>query len=274
MVQVQKAHRRDAFVAAAAATFAELGYEATTMAEVALRAGSSIGNLYKYFPSKQQLFEAAVPAELVTELLRRTRARMRALGAAKDVRELDPDAEYHALAGDLLDYCLAHRAEVVVVLARAEGTPFASFKHDFVAKLVEWALDYARGPYPRLRATPELRFTLEHAYEAFVAAVAAALRTFPDESRARAVIARLTAQHQGGLKRLFELEGEAHAEPHASLESRHSDQPSVVSKAARSPARGARAVERGASSTRPPPGQAHRARGAGGRGRAGRARHD
>src|SRR5689334_7714929 len=118
MVQVPKAHVREAFVAAAAGAFAELGYAATTMADVAERAGSSVGNLYKYFSSKQQLLDAAVPPELVGELKRRTRARMRALGSAKDVRELAPTAEYHALAGDLLDYYLAHRSAIVLVLAR------------------------------------------------------------------------------------------------------------------------------------------------------------
>src|SRR6188768_2965017 len=101
MAQVPKEHVRQGFVAAAAETFAELGFEATTMADVAERAGSSVGNLYKYFAGKQQLFDAAVPPELVQELTRRTRARIRALGTAKDVRELAPSAPYHALAGDL-----------------------------------------------------------------------------------------------------------------------------------------------------------------------------
>jgi AcrR family transcriptional regulator len=268
MTQAQKPEKREAFVTAAASTFAELGYEATTMGGVAARAGSSIGNLYKYFSSKEQLFAAAVPPELVSELSRRTRARMRALGAAKDVRELRPDAEYHALAGDLLDYCLANRAAVVVVLTRAEGTAFAGFKRDFVSQLVKWALDYARGPYPELRATAELRFALEHAYEAFVGAVAGALRAFPNEAQARAVIARLTAQHQGGLKRLFEYEGEAHAE------SRHAEPSPLVAKAAGPRARDTRALgtDPGVAAARA--GQADRPRRPRGRRRAGRAGHD
>jgi AcrR family transcriptional regulator len=235
MAQVPKPHMRDAFVATAADTFAELGYEATTMAAVAERAGSSVGNLYKYFGGKQQLFEAAIPAELVNELTRRTRARMRALGAAKDVRELSHGAEYHALAGDLLDYCLAHRSAVVVVLARAEGTPFASFAHGFVEKMVDWALDYARVTYPNLQRTAELRFVMQRAYASFLASVSAALRQFPDEARARAVIGLLTAQHQSGLKRLFETEGESDAQ------SPNAGQSPLASQAPRARARSPRA---------------------------------
>ncbi len=37
--------------------FAEKGYEATTMTEIAQRAGASIGSLYQFFPSKEALAE-------------------------------------------------------------------------------------------------------------------------------------------------------------------------------------------------------------------------
>ncbi len=43
---------------AGAALFAEQGYDATTMTQIALRAGASIGSLYQFFPSKEALAEA------------------------------------------------------------------------------------------------------------------------------------------------------------------------------------------------------------------------
>ena len=43
---------------AGAALFIEKGYEATTMTEIAARAGAAIGSLYQFFPSKQALAEA------------------------------------------------------------------------------------------------------------------------------------------------------------------------------------------------------------------------
>ncbi len=43
---------------AAAALFAEKGYEAVTMTEIAQRAGAAIGSLYQFFPSKGALAEA------------------------------------------------------------------------------------------------------------------------------------------------------------------------------------------------------------------------
>ena len=43
---------------AGAALFAENGYEAITMTQIAKRAGASIGSLYQFFPSKEVLAEA------------------------------------------------------------------------------------------------------------------------------------------------------------------------------------------------------------------------
>jgi AcrR family transcriptional regulator len=47
-----------ALLEAAASLFAEKGYDAVTMTEVAARAGAPIGSLYQFFPSKESLADA------------------------------------------------------------------------------------------------------------------------------------------------------------------------------------------------------------------------
>ena len=47
-----------ALIDAGAELFAEKGYEAATMTEIASRAGAAIGSLYQFFPSKEALAEA------------------------------------------------------------------------------------------------------------------------------------------------------------------------------------------------------------------------
>jgi AcrR family transcriptional regulator len=57
--QRQRGHERvAALLEAASASFVEKGYEATTMTEVAARAGASIGSLYQFFPTKEVLAQA------------------------------------------------------------------------------------------------------------------------------------------------------------------------------------------------------------------------
>jgi AcrR family transcriptional regulator len=57
--QRQRGHERvAALLEAAAACFVEKGYDATTMTEVAARAGAAIGSLYQFFPTKEALAHA------------------------------------------------------------------------------------------------------------------------------------------------------------------------------------------------------------------------
>src|ERR1700744_6323015 len=57
--QQERGERRVAeLLQAAASVFAEVGYEAATMTEIAERAGASIGAVYQYFPNKEAVVQA------------------------------------------------------------------------------------------------------------------------------------------------------------------------------------------------------------------------
>ena len=68
------------------------------MASVAERAEVSTGNVYRYFPSKEELFAAVVPADFVARVKALTRQRIVALEAEKDVDALAKDSRYHVVA--------------------------------------------------------------------------------------------------------------------------------------------------------------------------------
>ena len=117
-----------ALLDAAASLFRERGYEAATMAEIALRAGARIGSLYRFFPNKEAVADAllredmatldrefvalekraglataAELADLLIDLLVTIHPRLRALPALQeartDVPELRAQSRARALAG-------------------------------------------------------------------------------------------------------------------------------------------------------------------------------
>jgi AcrR family transcriptional regulator len=66
----RKTARPAEILSAALASFAERGFAATRLDEVATRAGVTKGTLYLYFDSKEELFKAVVRQELVPGLER------------------------------------------------------------------------------------------------------------------------------------------------------------------------------------------------------------
>lgn len=66
--QRRKDERPQELLQAALELFVERGFSATRSEEVAQRAGVAKGTLYRYFPSKQELFKAVVREHLVARL--------------------------------------------------------------------------------------------------------------------------------------------------------------------------------------------------------------
>jgi AcrR family transcriptional regulator len=94
---------------AAAAVFAEKGYEAATMTEIAARAGAPIGSLYQFFPVKEALADSLVQNYVAV------------LGA--DLQELEAHAaqmELHALVERLFGLLRSHPDERAAALPLAE----------------------------------------------------------------------------------------------------------------------------------------------------------
>lgn len=86
-VRRQRGHQRvEVLLGAAAQVFAERGYDAATMTEIAARAESSIGSLYQFFPTKPEVAQGVIALQ-AGELQARLAA-MAEASAGWDVDEL------------------------------------------------------------------------------------------------------------------------------------------------------------------------------------------
>lgn len=213
MAQRPKDEIRRAIVNAAATELASVGFERTTLAGVAARAGVSVGNVYRYFGSKEELFRAAVPDELAKDVARLVQARIEALGREKDPAELAAEHPYWETVRELTTLSLEHREALLFLLSRADGTAHEGYFDERVRDLSRAALTYAGRAYPGLKVSAADQRALHRAYHAFLSGLVVTLR---EETRPAALehgIARLTTYHQGGLRALFEELAEAGKEP-------------------------------------------------------------
>jgi AcrR family transcriptional regulator len=97
-----------AILDAGAAVFAEKGYDAATMTEVAARSSTAIGSLYRFFPTKEVLADV-----LLTRYAERIHASLDAI--AGDARQLDPQALADRLV-DLMSTLRSDRAAAITLM--------------------------------------------------------------------------------------------------------------------------------------------------------------
>ena len=97
--QRRKEARPEELVAAALEVFVERGFEATTLAEVARRAGVTKGTIYLYFENKEALFKAVVRETIVPVIAQGEALARSFTGSARELLE-QLVREYWRLVGE------------------------------------------------------------------------------------------------------------------------------------------------------------------------------
>lgn len=112
-MRVKTDDRRTAILEAAAAVFREVGYERASMSAISARVGGSKATLYGYYRSKEELFAAAMMAEMEDQA--------QAMIALLDASEPDVGLALRRFGEALLDFLSTPHVLSVLRTAIAEG---------------------------------------------------------------------------------------------------------------------------------------------------------
>jgi AcrR family transcriptional regulator len=162
MPQVLKPEIRARILSAGLEVFAAQGYLGATMNAIAERAGLGAASLYRYFPSKAELFEAAITPELAGRFEHLLENRVRALAQPPASASFEPGSNYGA---EMLEFWLTHRLAVVVLLDRAQGSAYEHYGERFVTLLLKSTLERIRGSRQNVQITPAARLVLTRIFE-------------------------------------------------------------------------------------------------------------
>ena len=183
MAQVLKEQIRFKILDAATRAFVEAGYQGATVSDIARLAGVAVGNIYRYFGGKKELFKAVVTAEFAEKLLVLLRENIKTLSHAGNDADLD-DAAFDAQE-QLLAFWIAHRRQVIIILDRCEGTEFEDFASQFVEIMVTLALTHARDLGNQADLAPDIQFVLQTVFRNTVKVIVIILEHYEREEDIR-----------------------------------------------------------------------------------------
>lgn len=201
MAQVLKEEVRARILEAALEVFASRGFAGTTMGAIAERAGLATAGLYRYYPGKQELFDAVLGPELAEAHEQLLEKSVRSLSFI--ARGAPAPAEVRG-AEELLRFWLEHRLAVVILLDRAEDTAYAHHGERFVEQLVKLTLAELREAHPGVRVSAAARLVLEQIFESTRRTLATILRSSPSEAAVRQGIEVFRSYQIAGLRGLVE----------------------------------------------------------------------
>ncbi len=137
-MQYQKDEVRKRIIEEALSEFNEKGYEGTSIRNIAKKSNTSVGNLYKYFKSKEELHENIVGSiydRLVDYIKQFHRV------------ELNEKAEiiFYKLADEIMEIFNKNNVEISVLLNESKGTKYENCKNifvDFITRIVTEKMQY------------------------------------------------------------------------------------------------------------------------------------
>jgi AcrR family transcriptional regulator len=126
---------------AAKEEFLRSGYARASMRAIAREAGMAVGNIYLYFPGKEQLFDAVVEAPLSQ------------LSALMRMPSASPES-IRTLAEGLHEIFMRNRAAFLILISRSEGSKYGDYRAMIVqfcrARLLERSGGRGEGLYSAL----------------------------------------------------------------------------------------------------------------------------
>lgn len=137
-MQYQKDEVRNRIALEALKEFNEKGYEGASIRSIAKKSNTSVGNLYKYFKSKEELHE-----ELIGSIYNRFVDYIKQF----DKVELNADAEviFYQLANEIMEIFNKNNVEISILLNESKGSKYENCKSifvDFVTKIVTEKTQY------------------------------------------------------------------------------------------------------------------------------------
>tara|TARA_R110000868_G_C10721875_1_gene750879 strand:+ start:152 stop:784 length:633 start_codon:yes stop_codon:yes gene_type:complete len=200
MAQKLKDEVRSKILEAAEREFADKGYSGATMASIARTAGVATGNLYRYYANKDALFYTLFTEDFAATFLALLRKRVGSLLRTPNLEELPQTAQRDG--NELLEFWIANRRRVVVLLARAQGSAYETFSEQFVEVLLKPTLRQFREQAGNTRLRPVVRKTLRTIFDNTVNAIVTILSETESEPSTREAFAVFWSYQLAGLQGL------------------------------------------------------------------------
>ena len=205
MAQTLKTEINDRINDAALRVFFRKDYRSAKMSEIAREAGISVGNIYRYYKNKEDLFYQIIPPTQVSYIKRMLTKRIQAAHGKNDLNKLDQEDQYWKIFKDQLKFMLEYRQLLVILLSKSSGTVYENFKDELIDLVKTLTRKYLISVGTSDVITSETDFTLGLIYNHLIDVIVKTLSNFSDKEKANLIIRKYFSFHLAGLKAFHEV---------------------------------------------------------------------
>lgn len=204
-MQVLKEDVREKILQAAIRVFRDAGYLQATISQIAGEAGVSTGNVYRYFPNKEALFDSVLPLEFARSVKSRLEEVLSSATRLPDLFAPRLETQhYRKSAQQLLWSTAIERDRLVILLEQSQGTRFEDQREEILRLLEIHAIRYAESVKKDFKLSALRKSILRLIYSSFLDNVCKILRESKTEADVFSQLEAYRLYHLTGLKHFLE----------------------------------------------------------------------
>ncbi|WPC39954.1 TetR/AcrR family transcriptional regulator [Clostridium sp. JS66] len=136
MVQYKKDDIKEKIDNAALKIFVEKGYEKAKISNIAIESNVSVGNIYRYYKSKEEIFYS-IASESVLENLKSILINKLTFAKDKTANELNSKNDFQLVNEEFIDYMIKNREQILIMFNGSKGTRYESLKYEAINYMIK-----------------------------------------------------------------------------------------------------------------------------------------
>jgi AcrR family transcriptional regulator len=203
-MQVRKEEIRNRILNAALETFAAKGLPNTTMADIAMAAGLSVGNLYLYYHNKADLINSSITKEFIAELKLHLFQKLNLANGAS-LKNIKERPDYSLAGAKLIAFLAENRLKIIIILDNANQALFPGVKEEIIGYLNDLFGQYQNsikdGSLPA--ENNDIQPLIRTVYSSLINSIVELLKLYPEKNALQLQLKKLLDYHLFGLSGLL-----------------------------------------------------------------------
>ncbi len=204
MPQILKDDIKQQISNAAFKQFAAFGFRNTSMANIAKDANVSVGNIYRYYLNKDDIFYSLITPQFVNKFKQTMQIRVNKTGT-KFFNVLKRKAPANIIDREVIDFYFNYRLHIVILLDNSKDTVYENIRRELKDMAYEYIQQYFKQNIsPEYELDSEKRFLLDIIYENLVYGILKILKEYTEKEDIERAYKSLLGYHLYGLLGIWE----------------------------------------------------------------------
>ncbi|MCX7711586.1 MAG: TetR/AcrR family transcriptional regulator [Clostridia bacterium] len=202
MAQYKKEDIKEKIDTAALKIFAEKGYENAKISEIAGKAKVSVGNVYRYYKSKDEIFYSVVPETLLGNLKAILIEKI-TLARADQTKGNAKTKRVGLINEEFIEFMVSHKECILILFLGSKGTKYENIKNEIVEYLIHTVRQNYSGEGNPIIHDTQNHGTIRMIYEKLIEMMMTAVKSAETLEDAKKSLQIINDYHSFGVIELF-----------------------------------------------------------------------